>query len=217
MKTIISDRQIAKLKEELGDNLVSIIRYEGDKVLIVVMQARLGTLNIIASHMEEPPLVLRRTDVNAGLDVFPVDFLNIYTTRHVVYGEDVFEDMKLPKKDLRTHLEFEIRSKLIVLRNRYLNDPKKAPQQIITHTIDTIAPILRGLCGLHVSKLANIPTATDEIVDMVEHVYDLDMTVLRNIYKKKRFSSGRAKEHVNELLDLLTKMCDSVDTLLINK
>lgn len=201
------------LRNELEDNLVSAIRYEEDKLLIVVEKGGLGILNVIMSHCDTVPLVLRRQDINDGIDVFPVDLLHILASREVIEGDDVFEGIKLAKPNLRSQVEFELRSRLIGLRQRYMTDAKRGPEQIIQNTIDTLKPVLQGMYALRAQRLKDVPSSTADLLKGIEKEFGWDLTILHKIYKAKKFPKTEAKKAVNELVTLLTTMCDDIDKI----
>ena len=200
-----------ELIQELGENCIAVITY-GKKHLVVVEHARMPTLNIVASHLKDA-LVLRKKDIDDGLDVFPLDFLNILTDMKVLHGEDPFKSAKISKTDIRSQLEFDLRSKLIRLRTKYLQDPKRSPQEIVHYTIDTLNPLLKGLCALKLKRLRDVPAAVPDMLAMIEEEYGFDLAVLQKIYKKRTFGRDEAKGIVEELIVLLTQMADGVDTI----
>jgi hypothetical protein len=202
-----------KLIDELGRHLVSLIAYDKENILVVVDETTLTVLDIIHKHIGSTPLVLRERDITDGLDVFPLEFLHILGTQEVLHGKDVLRGLRLSKTEIREQLEFEIRSKLIRVRTRYLHDPKKAPQEIIAHTPDTLTPLLKGLCALHERRLTDVPTETDALLKHIEDHYKLSIDVLRKIYKNENLKGPQAREATDQLIALLTAMADSVDTM----
>jgi hypothetical protein len=54
-------------------------------------------------------------------DVFPLEFEDIMENHRCLLGEDPFKNRKVDTKRLRYQLEFELRSKLLTMRDAWLN------------------------------------------------------------------------------------------------
>lgn len=206
---------VERLVKALGDTLVSIFSYEqGTKMLVVVEKASITVLHAIDEATERTPMVLRYRDITDGTDVFPIDLLHIKADAQILYGKDVVSDLGFAKDKLRRQLEFELRSKLIRLRTRFLDNPKRAPQQILATAHETLLPILQGLSAVRMQRIRDVPVTWNDAVAMVEELYGIDASILRKLYKPKR---ALERQYVQELIEFLTTMCDSIDTLLVNK
>lgn len=73
------------------------------------------------------PLLMSMEEVKRSLDVFPIEFLDIEQRHRVLYGEDVFIGLEIPRILHRVQVEHELRTKLIRLRQEFLiNSAKRA-------------------------------------------------------------------------------------------
>ena len=107
-----------KIKEILGENLVTLAEYyNGNErnLLAVCNTLDFESLRKL-KDIKEIPFFLTKEEIIDGIDVFPIEFLNIRQHHKILYGEDFLKDIEISKKDLRHQLEFEFRSKLIHLR-----------------------------------------------------------------------------------------------------
>jgi len=66
------------------------------------------------------PLVLSRSTLENSADVFPIDFLDLKARRLLLVGEDVLAGLDVPLVHLRHQCEYELRSRLIGLRQAFL-------------------------------------------------------------------------------------------------
>ena len=67
------------------------------------------------------PLIMTPEYIKTSLDVFPMEFLNIKLLHKTLYGEDIFESLKIDPSDLRLQCERELKVRLIGLRQGYLS------------------------------------------------------------------------------------------------
>ena len=67
------------------------------------------------------PLIMTPEYVMNSLDVFPIEFLNIKLLHNTVFGENLFQDLKINRTDLRLQCERELKVRLIGLRQGYIS------------------------------------------------------------------------------------------------
>ncbi len=193
-------------------NLVSAVSYENErKLLIVVSKIKFNELHEIKQIFKGfIPLILSEDEVKGGSDVFPLEFLNIKETGRLVFGKDYFKKYKVKKKDVRLQLEFELRSKLILLRERYLESKSKQDlKAIIDSAISTILPLCRGLLYLKTTKLAKTEA---EIIEKVCAKYKVNCEVVQNLYKGVLDNYDSL---ISGLIDFLSEFCEKVDKMVI--
>ena len=127
-----------ELKRLCGANLSAAVLYgsavAGDSVktsdynMLVVLnrldaealQALTGLCSRWDRDGNPAPLLFAREALLRSADVFPVEFSDIIQTHRVLYGENPFAGMKIDPAHLRLELEHELKSKLILLRSRFL-------------------------------------------------------------------------------------------------
>src|SRR3954463_1306624 len=66
------------------------------------------------------PIYFTAAEVHDAADVFPIEFYQMEKVRRVVYGEDVLASISLTDANLRHQVEYELRSKLMLLRRQYI-------------------------------------------------------------------------------------------------
>ena len=129
-----------ELKQALGINLVSVILY-GSAVRGEYVRAR-SDLNLMLvfkkldlEHITKVGKLMRRKvrktlpqlvfwtekELANAWDVFPLEFEDIMTNHRCLVGKDPFTKRKVNKKHMRYQLEFELRSKLLNVRDSWLS------------------------------------------------------------------------------------------------
>ncbi|MBW2166476.1 MAG: hypothetical protein JRG74_10410, partial [Deltaproteobacteria bacterium] len=93
------------------------------------------------------PLIMTPEYVLNSLDVFPIEFLTIKILHKTIFGEDVFNDLKIKKSDLRHQCERELKVKLIGIRQGYLSSSggKKLIADGFISSFSGYIPLFRGL------------------------------------------------------------------------
>jgi hypothetical protein len=188
-----------KIKEIFGKNLVTLAEYyTGDviNILAVCNTFDFTTLQKL-KQLKEIPLILTKEELIDGVDVFPIEFLNIKKHHKIIYGEDFLKDLVISKIFLRHQLEFEFRSKLIHLRREYLQFKGKDFDNLILSVIPTLVPIIGGLLYLKDSDLGD----TNNMIRSVSDEYGIDIQVLKEICD------------IRELIKVLSNIGEIVDEL----
>jgi predicted nucleotidyltransferase len=127
------------LKRELGNNLVSVILYgsaaRGEYVrtrsdlnlMLVFKKLDLDDISKVRRLMRRkvrkqlPQLVFwTEEELKHAWDVFPLEFEDIKENHQCLAGKDLFNKRKIDKKRLRYQIEFELRSKLVSMRDTWL-------------------------------------------------------------------------------------------------
>ncbi len=207
---------LQNIKQVLGSNLITIARYGKleKQHLIVLNTLDTSTLKEIKPLIQDYhkktkkyPLILTKEELTDGLDVFPLEFLNIKLNHKIIYGKDLFENLKFEKKHIRRELEFEFRSKLINLRQGYLETTsKKQDKLIVEKALPTLMPILNGLLFL---KNINIPQDLDEILNLVNKNYKVNIEILKSPDK------DNLEDSIKKLIILLSELGEVLDEMKI--
>ena len=138
---------VARLRQAAGANLESVILYgsavsggydpefSNINLLCVLKDTSLSALQTLAPAVEfwakqrqHAPLLITRSELERSADVFAIEWMDIRETHRVLFGPDVIASLEIPMHFHRTQLEYELREKLILLRQRLLlagNDEKR--------------------------------------------------------------------------------------------
>jgi len=202
--TNMTDKNIEKLKDILGTNLVMLAEYNtGDVIstLVVCNNLDFDTLKNL-KQIKEIPLVFTKEELSNGIDVFPIEFLNIKKHHRMIFGEDILKDIVISKSNLRQQLEFEFRSKLIHLREQYLHFKGKEIDNLILSAVPTLNPIIGGL--IYLGDMED----KEDMVGFVSKKYGVDLHILEEIQDIRKGKAKFKKDKEQYIKDLIKILHD---------
>lgn len=134
------DKFVQELKQSLTDNLVSVVLYgsavKGEliqkqsdvNVMIMMKKVVLADISSVEKLIHKTQNKLRLNpvfwtidEIRCSIDVFPIEFMDILSNHKILYGENMFNNISVDTKNLRHQVEFELRTKLLRLRNEWLS------------------------------------------------------------------------------------------------
>ena len=210
---------INECKEKLKDNLVSIIKYgtegEPNNILIVTRQLKFNDLEklkpIILTFSKKSkvvPILFTESGLKDSNDVFPLEILDMIYPHELLHGVDVLNNVELDKKHVRMQIEFELRSKLIHLRESYIGIKRpKDLKLLLKSAVPTLMPLLYGLLFM---KDIKPPSELYSLYSSVEKSYSVDMEIFRKI-RKDKIRKQDLETFIEELINLLEKLINIVD------
>jgi hypothetical protein len=130
------------------------------------------------------PLFLTENYVKTSMDVFPIEYLNFQRNYTPVYGKDILKDLSFDPKFVRLQCEREIKGKLLLLREAYLETSGKgrALKDVISQSIRAFVAIFEAL--LHVKGL-ELPKEKLQIIRATAQAFDLDSSVFEKLLDVK--------------------------------
>jgi predicted nucleotidyltransferase len=130
---------VERLRAAAGANLVAAILYgsvaAGDYVadysdvnlLCVLGETSFAAIEGLAPAIEwwgkqkhRAPLLMSAEEMRRSADVFSIEFLDMRRNYRVLWGEDVLKTLEIPMRLHRAQVEYELREKTILLRQRLL-------------------------------------------------------------------------------------------------
>ena len=176
------DAFIDDLRAAHGWNLASVILYgsaaAGDFVrqqsdynlLIALNEITPKDLRAAQAPMREwgklghpIPVYFTVAELKDAADVFPIEFHQMERARKVLFGADVLENMEISDEYLRHQTEYELRSKLIQLRRRYITASASVAglANLMTESLSSFVALFRAVLLIHGFEP---PIAKQEIV-----------------------------------------------------
>lgn len=140
---------------------------------------RLEALAAAATHLAKPhgykfsPLLLTTATLTDSADVFPVDFLDLKHRRALLAGEDLLAGLEVPLVNLRHQCEYELRSRVIGLRQAFLRAGGAAgsAQALIARAAGGSGSLFRHLLTLRGQAY---PEAREDLARAVAEAYGID-------------------------------------------
>ncbi len=226
---------IDDLKTTHGKNLVSVVLYgsaaagdflpsRSDYNLMIALE-QITPKDLRNAHacvrewakMGHPvPVYFTVAELKDAADVFPIEFHQMEQARKILYGADVLEGMKVSDEHLRHQAEYELRSKLIRLRRKYI--PAAASAESLTYlmaeSIASFAAVFSAVLILH--GIEPRAKKREVIALLVDHL-GLNGAVFEKILNIRKNNLAATLDEVSatelfgKYLEQIEKVIDSVD------
>jgi hypothetical protein len=131
---------VRRLRQAAGENLQSVLLYgsaaSGEfhpefsnlNLLCILRETSFGELTAMAPAVEwlnrqhhHAPLVLTGEELEHSADVFSIELLDMQQNHRLLFGDDVLSELRIPMHLHRAQLEYELREKVVLLRQRLLS------------------------------------------------------------------------------------------------
>jgi hypothetical protein len=164
------------------------------------------------------PLFMTGSYITSSLDSFPLEFLNMKTNYILVHGEDVLKDLSFDERHLRLQCEREIKGKLLLLREGFLDTEGKHKKikGLISASITAFVSIFNGLLFL---RGIAIPHIRREVIHCVAREFSIDPEAFLKCLDVKEnkgdFSQSETKAIFKAYVREVRKLWEIVDKLSI--
>jgi hypothetical protein len=226
---------IDDLRSTHGSNLASVILYgsaaSGDfvpkrsdyNVLIALNKITPKDLRNAHASVREwhklghpVPMYFTVSELQNAADVFPIEFHQMEGARKVLYGKDVLAGLQISDAYLRHQVEYELRSKLLLLRRQFIpaSESVEGLQNLMAESLASFASLFHA-----VLLLSGIqpPTKKHEIVALTVEKHGLDGLVFEKIFniRENNFAESMDERSVNvlfgEYMEQIERVIDAVD------
>ncbi len=231
------DALIDDLRAAHGRNLASVILYgsaaAGDFVreqsdynlLIALREITPKELRAAQAPMREwnrmghpVPVYFTVAELEDAADVFPIEFHQMEQSRKVLFGTDVLANLIISDEYLRHQTEYELRSKLIRLRRRYISASTSAEglTELMANSLGSFVVLFRAVLLLHGFTP---PTAKREIIAATVQKLKIDGKPFEKIFDIRENSSSNKLDEVSanqlfaEYLREIENVIEAVDKL----
>jgi hypothetical protein len=158
------DEFVKRVREAGGANLEGVILFgsavSGDfhpglsdlNMFCVLRDASFAALQPLApvakwwsGQKQPPPLCMTRQELERSTDVFTIELLDMQQHHRVLFGEDVVQGLRIPTNLHRVQVEYELREKLILLRQQVLLASEKDARlwELLLHSVPSFATLFR--------------------------------------------------------------------------
>ncbi len=158
------------------------------------------------------PLFVTRGYVRSSLDVFPIEYLDLQRYHTLVYGEDILQDLVLKPEFLRLQCEREIKGKLLLLREAFLNTDGKAKalHALISDSILSILAVFEALLDL---KGEAIPEKRRDLIQRTAETFDIDGPVFETLLAVKEDKVKMKDDEMRTLFKTYLSQVRALSTL----
>lgn len=223
---------VRSLSEAAGPRLKSVVLYgsaaRGDFVrkasdlnlIVVVDPLGPATLEALAPGVRRfmrrgnpVPRLFSPALIAASADSFPIEFLEIRSSRLVLFGEDPFAGFEIRRECLRLQCERELKEKLMRLREGYLlcHDRPRDLRRLLAGSFPAFAALFRG--GLHLMG-REVPASSAEVVAAFCTAAGLDGAPFDEVARLRRGEDARDPKGIfARYHEQLTRAAHHVDRL----
>jgi hypothetical protein len=162
------------------------------------------------------PLFLTESYIQSSLDVFPIEYLNFQQNHRLVFGNDVLKGLTFKAEDLRLQCEREIKGKLLLLREAFLETMGKGRrlEELIGRSLGALIAIFEALLFL---KEETPLTGKRAVVARTCELFDLDGSLFSKLLdiKEETIKLGQDELLVmfRDYLSQMRKLAQGVDAL----
>src|SRR5215831_13208419 len=113
---------------------------------------------------QPPPLCMTRQELERSTDVFTIELLDMVQHHRVLFGEDVLQNLKVSTNLHRVQVEYELREKLVLLRQHILLADGKESKlwDVVLHSGPSFATLFRHAV---IALVGNAPSSRKDAVE----------------------------------------------------
>jgi hypothetical protein len=227
---------VVRLRNAAGANLESVILFgsavDGDfhpefsnvNLFCVIRDSSFAALQALApavkwwnAQKQPPPLFMTHDEIRRSTDVFTIELLDMQQHHRVLFGEDVVRGLSIPANLHSVQVEYELREKLALLRQRLLlasgNDSRM--WELLLRSVSSFATLFRhALIVLGHDQ----PVGKREAVQALSKQIGFDASGILQVMDVREGKSGRKKFNVGDVfsryLTALEQVVAAVDRML---
>lgn len=227
------DKFVEELKNNLGDNLVSVIAF-GSKANVEDAKNNLNLMivtNLLTAEnlytLVKPvqkwvkaknpiPVIMNKDEWYSSFDVYAIEYADIKENYRIVYGEDLVPSICVNKYFLRLQCESELKNLLLKYKNCFLMNIKsdREMKKILANVIKTLLVIFRSVLRLHDSA---VPYRAVDIIEYASNYLSFNKIVMSKLAKVKYENEDYTKQELlfieAELLKDIQSMLKQVDAM----
>jgi len=197
------EKFVEQLETVFKDNLKSVVLY-GSKasgedtkknsdhnILVILGEVRFEDMKASSKAVagwtkqgNPPPLLFTQAMLKESMDVFPIEFQDIKDNNRILYGQDLVSGLEIEDVNLRHEVEFELKGKLLKLRQGYMMYAEK-DSKIRDLLVDSISSFL--VLFKHTAKLLGRtpPKKKIDALDALSEKTGLKKQVFLDVFNMK--------------------------------
>lgn len=227
---------VERMRGAGGTNLLAVILYgsaaAGDFVaehsdvnlLCVLGETSFAAVEALAPVVEwwgkqghRPPLLMSAEEMRRSADLFSIEFLDMRRHYRVLWGEDVLKTLEIPMRWHRAQVEYELREKTILLRQRLLVVPRNdgAKWELLLRSLPAFGTLFRHtLIALGEAAVSSKREAAASLAGKL----GIDTSVFGELLEIRERKKDRKSANVDEIfaryLKLVEQVTSAVDKML---
>jgi predicted nucleotidyltransferase len=231
---------VERMRAAVGTNLLATILYgsaaSGDYIadysdvnlLCVLGETSFAAIEALAPAMEwwgkqkhRVPLLMSAEEMRRSADVFSIEFLDMRRHYRVLWGEDVLKTLEIPMRLHRAQVEYELREKTILLRQRLLivSGNAEAKWELLLRSLPAFGTLFRhALIALGDAGAGSESGSKREAAAALAGKLGIDARVFGELLdireRKKDRKAAKVDEMFARYLKLVEQVTAAVDRML---
>ena len=227
---------VEQLKQAAGPNLESVVLYGsavgGDydpdysniNLMIVLKETALAKLRALSPVVEEwvekkrnAPLLITRDELERSADVFAIELMDMKSQHRVLFGPDFVASLQIPMQLHRAQLEYELREKLILLRQHLLIEARneKRTWELMLRSVSAFATLFRHAV---IAQGQPVPATKRDAVKALASSLGFDASPFEHLLDIREHRAERKQFRVEEVaaryLAAVEQVTGAVDRML---
>lgn len=202
-------------------------KFSDINVLCVLRDTSFAALTSLAPTVEwwrklknPPPLVMTQSELQRSTDVFVIEFLDMQRHHRVLHGDDVLSGLQVSTAQHRVQVEYELREKLIILRQNLLsvNGDKQQLWGLMLNSLPSFTTLFRH--ALMVLSGIDAPSKRAAIESLAQRI-QFDASGFLQVLNVREHKLDRKqldpKDVCARYLSAVQQVTEAVDTMLDNR
>ena len=183
--------------------------------------AKMQALSLVTKWWDKqkqpPPLFMTYAELQRSTDVFTIELIDMKQHHRVLWGEDVLQQLEIPTDLHRVQVEYELREKLILLRQHMLlaGDNEGRLREVLMRSVSSFATLFRHVL---IALGENTPASKHEAVAKLAVRLGFDASPMERLLavreRKAAIKSLASDELASRYLEAIEKVTAAVDTML---
>ncbi|MCF6157552.1 MAG: hypothetical protein E3K32_03045 [wastewater metagenome] len=191
-------------------------KYSDINTVIIVKEIKVPLFDFISTlgkHYSKKrvcaPLILTPDYIHRSLQEFPLEFLEMKLVHQLVYGDNILQDVKLKKADIRLQCERELKGRLQNLCQGYIKamGDKRILTDLFVGPVSGYFPVFHGILFLYDHKTLE---AKSDVLCALEKYLSVDTSVFTRLLEIKSSNSHPSLDALKEIFKDLYHVIDDI-------
>jgi hypothetical protein len=144
------------------------------------------------------PLIMTRAELECTTDVFTIELLDMKRHHRILFGDDVLQGLEIPMNLHRVQVEFELREKLILLRQRTLLAQKEEHLwELLLQSAPSFVTLFRHAL---IAMGQQAPGDKHEVIQQLSKVVGFNPSAIEQVLAVRAHQATRGKAQVYGLM-----------------
>ena len=159
------------------------------------------------------PLFLSLSHIESAKGIFPIEFIEIKENNILLYGRDVFSNLRIDEANIKLFCKREIQGKLLRLRQAYLEIglKRKGIEVLMKESMYSMLPVFRALLRFRIQR---IPVDKEQVlIEFCNHYgfsKDVFIAILRDRMNDEKIKGREIEPLFGKYIGEIEKIANSL-------